>query len=361
VKPDLAGRVLARVMAWSPDQVAVFGAQLMALATLKYDTYDGYRPGVKFLESLGEWLDQFTLEERRIAMDFVLRDLVFVSQAELDHAIETAYPDAIRPMLLRRVADDRGSSRFAVAELARSLEFSELQRKLLILGLSDGARLDRLRRASPGLSHEQFWLVVDMPEETIRSVGRKLREALEELELPHEDPTFQHIVLVEDFSGSGFSLLRRGDDGSWDGKLQRAAGHIENMKSQGVVHENATISVLLYIASETAHVKLVERIEAAGLPWRIDVIQLIPESVVIRDPDVVELCEAYFDEKLMNKHNSFQPVPLGFGDVALPLVLHHNTPNNSVCILWGDTTDEADSDQRRALFPRYERHHPARP
>jgi hypothetical protein len=37
-------------------------------------------------------------------------------------------------------------------------------------------------------------------------------------------------------------------------------------------------------------------------------------------------------------------------------VLFHNTPNNSVCILWADTTDRDEGQNRRALFPRYERH-----
>ena len=52
---------------------------------------------------------------------------------------------------------------------------------------------------------------------------------------------------------------------------------------------------------------------------------------------------------------------LGFGGFALPVVLHHNTPNNSVGQLWADTSERNDGANRRALFPRRERHNPERP
>jgi hypothetical protein len=35
----------------------------------------------------------------------------------------------------------------------------------------------------------------------------------------------------------------------------------------------------------------------------------------------------------------------------LPLVLHHNTPNNSICLLWS-----YEDTQVRGLFPRIKRH-----
>ncbi len=40
----------------------------------------------------------------------------------------------------------------------------------------------------------------------------------------------------------------------------------------------------------------------------------------------------------------------GFFECGLPLVLSHNTPNNSVYLLW-------ETKKTRALFPRFERHH----
>ena len=43
---------------------------------------------------------------------------------------------------------------------------------------------------------------------------------------------------------------------------------------------------------------------------------------------------------------------MGMRAVRLPLVLAHNTPNNSVYLLWADKPDL----RTKALFPRVSRH-----
>jgi hypothetical protein len=45
--------------------------------------------------------------------------------------------------------------------------------------LQDGSRLDRLRRASPKLSHEQVYLAPEIGDDTRRSMRQKLTEALQ--------------------------------------------------------------------------------------------------------------------------------------------------------------------------------------
>ncbi len=168
MKDRLASDVLAKVMTWGAAEVAAVAPKLQMLASHKYDSYEGYKPGVKFLENLSAWLARFPdLPSRRVALRFVLDQLVFVSRAELDHLIETVYPDIIRPMVMRETAELLGVSPFAVARIAASPLFLERQRKILVLGLSDGARIDRLRRSSPGLSHEQIYLATDLGDETM--------------------------------------------------------------------------------------------------------------------------------------------------------------------------------------------------
>ena len=131
MRDRLAERVLATVMHWDPAQLADGGAKLQTLARHKYDSYEGYRPGVKFLENLSGWLDQFEdIEDRRAAIRFVLEELVFISRAEIDHLIETIYPDFIRPMLVREAASKLGVSLFAVAQVTCSDEFKRIQRQL---------------------------------------------------------------------------------------------------------------------------------------------------------------------------------------------------------------------------------------
>jgi hypothetical protein len=366
MKDELAEQLLAAVMQWRTDQVAQFTPHLQALAQLKYDHYEIYRPGVKFVESLASWLSQFaTADERRLALDFVLKRLVFVSRREIDHAIEAAYRDVMRPTLLKKSADRLGMSRFAVRKIANTALFRELRRKTLVLGLSDGARLDKLRRSGTDLSHEQFYLVPDVGDATIKNMHAKLAEALIAIDASAAIE-FEHVFLVDDFSGSGYTLIHRdAEAGAIKGKLIKTRDQLAALRDGNVLAENATVSLLLYLSTEFAVCRVRELLREADMDWHVDVVQLLPEGLrVTAGEEFGKLCEKYFDPAVRDRHLAKggvdSNVALGFSEVGLPLVLPHNTPNNSVALLWADTTDNPDTLRRRALFPRYERHHEGR-
>ncbi len=62
----------------------------------------------------------------------------------------------------------------------------------------------------------------------------------------------------------------------------------------------------------------------------------------------------YYDPRASDKHiqvGGTADAQLGFAGCALPVVLSHNTPNNSVYILWGP-----ESFRFFGLFPRVSRH-----
>jgi hypothetical protein len=362
MKDSVAERVLANVMDWDADELNELGARLQLLAAHKYDSYEGYRPGVKFLESLTAWLHQFdTPEDRRAAVDFVLNDLIFISRAELAHLIETVYPHHIRPMLIERAAERLGVSRFAVKRIVESDEFRQIQRRTLVLGLSDGAHIDQLRRASPHLSHEQIFLATDIGDEAIRGAVEKLREATAD-----SNARFEHVLLVDDFYGSGKTLLRQGEDGSPAGRLWRTNERLkqlveglESPDSEGqrlsALAPDFKVSTLVYLASAQAIEYVEEILPKVGLTWDFRVVQPFPETIRVTDQQIKTLCEWHYDRALTDRHKG-KDTPFGYSDCALPLVLQHNTPNNSICILWADSTDRPSSLERRALFPRYERH-----
>ena len=98
---------------------------------------------------------------------------------------------------------------------------------------------------------------------------------------------------------------------------------------------------------------------AAGLGWRLEVIHTIPSACKVMDPALRQFFERYYDPILDDDHKG--RAVFGFRDVGLPLVLSHNTPNDSVAILWADTTRREGGRGMHALFPRYERHHADRP
>ncbi len=59
MRDALAERLLANVMAWTPEDVARERPVLQALAAIKYDEYQQFSPGMRFVESLALWLAQF--------------------------------------------------------------------------------------------------------------------------------------------------------------------------------------------------------------------------------------------------------------------------------------------------------------
>ena len=87
MRDELAGKVLACVMSWDAEEIAQYGAYLQDLARYKYDEYEGFGPGEKFIESLAAWLGQLKSAERADAIKFIMSSLVFVSRLELDHVI----------------------------------------------------------------------------------------------------------------------------------------------------------------------------------------------------------------------------------------------------------------------------------
>lgn len=131
---------------------------------------------------------------------------------------------------------------------------------------------------------------------------------------------------------------------------------LEDWCSAGILVDGYRVSILVYIASSTAIRHVENMLALAGISWRLLPVLVLRESLKVDDPEVFELCEWHYDDVLVDRHKP-KRAPLGFGDAVLPVVLYHNTPNNSVCVLWADTTDREDSMlKRRALFPRYERH-----
>lgn len=366
MKDDVAERLLSTIMGWKEADLAAPLRQIQVLSSLKYDEYEGYRPGVKFVESLARWLGQFTPEERLTAFDFMLHRMVFISRAELDHLISLVYPDLIRPHLIVRAAQDLKLPRHLVKRIVASHEYQGLERRTLVLGLSDGARLDRFRRSGP-LSHEQIYFAPELTAERRTSLVNNLKKALKSKNIAQE-ATFRQIILIDDFYGSGLTLLRSRPDSAWDGKLIRARNEYTALLNHGALSSDAEVLILLYAASDQACDHVARSLPLAGLAnWSLKVVLKLPIETRLEngatDGAVLALSRKYYDQSVTDEHTAVGGggAAVGFNDCRLPLVFHHNTPNNSISLLWADTTDRRGDTGQRALFIRHERHHPDRP
>lgn len=67
------------------------------MARLKYDGYRDFQAGMRFIESLATWLQQFkSAEQRRTAYDFVRNALVYIGPSEMQRLVEQLYPKIVR-------------------------------------------------------------------------------------------------------------------------------------------------------------------------------------------------------------------------------------------------------------------------
>lgn len=370
MREALAERLLATVMNWTPEDVAKERPLLQAMAALKYDEYQQFAPGIRFVESLALWLRQFkTDEERRAAYEFVKSRLVFFSTAEIAHLVTIAYPDHIRPLLISRAAQTTGVPERLVGRIASSKDFRILRRQCLFLGLSDGARIDTFRRATNAeLSHEQIWQTYEMSPEKGEGMLSELRKELTSLlgsGNGADKQRFRMVFLLDDFSGSGRSCLRKDDNGS------SVAGKISKFKDQLLSTErlgklvdtnDLYVGIVLYIATKHAIEHLKPLLAELFTPFPkvkcdVHVVNLLEEPVSLddaRDGGFLALADAYYDSRVEDEHTrkGGTDVKRGFAGCALPLVLSHNTPNNSMFLLWANPDDS----KIRGLFPRVSRH-----
>lgn len=355
MRDELAERLLAKVMEWRPEDVARERPVLQALAALKYDEYEQFSPGMRFVESLAIWLEQFhTLDERKIVYQFVLDRLVFLSHAEMAHFAAIAYPDAIRPLFIELSARDTALPFFRVSQILATGAFKQLEAASLFFGLSDGSRIDLFRRSNKELSHEQIFTGYQLNDDKVIEIRKWLNE-----KRSYADAV-PALVLLDDFTASGTScLVAQGDKAK--GKVLKFIEKIQSSEawSSVVSFPKTRLIIVFYVATAQALANIESGAEILRKIHGIDItilcIQRLESDIILQASDVdpvIALIKKYYDPLAKQKHPEWGgDVPFGYKDSGLPLVIHHNTPNNSIFILWAE-----DSDEVRPLFPRVSRH-----
>jgi len=365
MQDENATQLLSHVMGWTDvEEVTETRQLLQIMAAYKYDSYQRFRPGRKFIESLSLWLRQLDNVDRSAALRLVTDRLVFISDAELSHLVAMAYPDVVVRERVRFVAEEYDIEEYRVADIVAHHRFDELKVKTLYLGLSDGARTSELRRASDHeISNEQIWHAYELGEEKAQDMQDELYKAVSEKGMQEDNPRFNIVWLVDDFSGSGNTYIRYDhNSGGYKGKLKKvyerlAAGDLVDRRH----HE---VFLLLYTATRQAidHIEYwSERftIENGYKPLNLRVLCPIEDHLSIKhgkDEGVRHVIEddRYVDRTVADRHfqigGTAEP-HYGFAACGLPLVIAHNTPNNSVYLLWGP-----EGLSPFGLFPRASRH-----
>lgn len=358
---QLAEKILANVMEWDTQEVKDNIRNLEHFAELKYDQYQQYQVGSRFIENLTIWLSQFdNIEERRIAFEFIKERVVFISQGELYHLINSIYPDVMKPLFRKQVKSLCVHNNITAEQDRKRLMYI-IGRQSLIFGLSDGARLDVFRRSAPIISNEQVCISYEIKDERMDSIMEEIeKDTKEYTDLYAYDGISQdkiyNIFLLDDFSGSGISYLRKetNEQGEmvWKGKITKVITQLREQLGITNKLEDINIHVILYLATEKAKLHIERQMKIFCEENHVKIAIHVLQDIHRYEPDrdIERLMKKYYNSRIEDSHyrkgkhdNPF----LGFDECSLPLVIYHNTPNNSFPIIWAG---------EKALFPRVTRH-----
>ena len=359
MRSGLAEKLLAKTMNWSAEETSRQRPLLQALASFKYNEYQQFSPGTRFIESLVKWLSQFeTDEEKNIAYQFVLDSLIFISGDQMAHLVNITYADKIQPLVIAKTASVIKMNPFWVSKIVKSTTYKVSLRRSLFIGLSDGSKIDLLRRSTPKISNEQVLTTYSISVE-------KRNDMLNELKKEKINSKFNTVFLIDDFTASGTSYFRKSGE-EWKGKVFKFLQSIlPNGENASLRQENEAldIHIIFYIATTEALLKLKENIQTyknehleSNFTFTIDAIQIIGSEIkaqILSKTAFINLAKKYFDESIIDRHykeGKHDEPYLGFNECCLPVILNHNTPNNSLPILWFP------DDKIIGLFPRIKRH-----
>jgi len=356
---DLA-KELFRKLRFPEESIDSLLNDLDFMARYKFDHYENFVPGGRFLEHLFIWLNQFRPEDRVSAMRFVRERLIFISQREMQDLASFLYYDLIVPEILEWIISRKQLKPFHYTE-AFERYFPAYLRRCLFIGLSDGAKIDFFRRHNIELNQEQvlpYYRTLD-------------KEYLVRLRDDTGDPeaVFWAVFLIDDFTGSGYTLLH--EEREQDEAEKRLVGSLQRAYDyhKEIIDRADAVYLCHYIATANAHKAAKDLAE--GLPGYRGKFKTLAALVLRPDlgitpeharsnPAMVDaylLCEKYFNSLYDNRNTKKGGgIKFGYGRQGLPLVLYSNTPNNSLFFIWFHAP-EAER-PFHALFRRIDRHKP---
>ncbi len=334
------------------------------MAKYKYDQYQQFAPGMRFIERFALWLNQFEIADRKPIFDFIRKRLVFISNEEMNILVSSSFPDLIRNILIKKVAQKLNVPDYNVSQVMSSIDYKVALKQSLFFGLSDGARTDVFRRANSGIiSHEQIYQTYELSDEQAKKVqGDFLHKELKKIcgeQFNQDLGKFQNIFLLDDFSASGTSYLRE-KDGELKGKIFQLYKNIFESGEKIYDTSQLNVCVVLYICTNQAYGQITslfdKTAEKYGHRPTLHCMHIIPDSFKLSselEKEIYDMCvdPKYYDAGIEDEHTG-PNIQLGYKNCALPLILAHNCPNNALSMLWSYEHLE----KFVGLFPRIPRH-----
>ncbi|MDR1208087.1 MAG: hypothetical protein LBJ89_01915, partial [Holosporales bacterium] len=181
MKEQLGLNLLSEIMGWDDVKSRAEFAWLRLMARMKYDGYRDFQAGMRFIESLACWLQQFqTSDERNTAYEFIRKSLIYVGPAEMQTLVKQFYPRFVRTRLTQLTAEYCKIKPYQTLVSREATEiFKRINRKVLYMGLSDGARIDFVRRANIGfINNEQIVIATQVNDDKWQDLIQNLQNDL---------------------------------------------------------------------------------------------------------------------------------------------------------------------------------------
>lgn len=368
MKHETAFKFIGEQLDWTDADFAREFRELQLMIDHKYDGYQGFQPGTRFHVNLLNWLSQVaTKAEKKTIYQFVKDRLVYVSQREMHQLVSLMMP-MVERNARHRVAKEMQIPLYKTQiEQAAIDRVTQLLRRTLYVGLSDGARIDVFRRYNEGrVSNEQVVAFSEITEAKWRDLRDELKKSLMltgmDQATAEANATFEAIYLVDDFSGSGSSLLRNHPTKGWGGKITKFynsnVGHLGSFLSNDCV-----LHVHHHLASAKARAQIEQDLGAFEpehplFQYSTSFSYVLPHEAVIddqcEDVELTSLIKTHYDAGIQDDHTGTD-IWYGYKQCGLPLVLEHNTPNNSIALLWAESKQDA-TPRMKPLFARRKRH-----
>lgn len=352
MKERLVEQLLSKIMDWSEEKIVEELQNIQFLAEMKYDHYDQFMPGTRFLGSLAKWLNSFDdMSDRNVMFDFVKKKLVFISSSQMSYLITLLYRVKILSTLVRETAKVLNLPEYKVYEVLNSEEFKIQKRLSLFIGLSDGAHMDIVRRTA-GLDNEQVLNNYYPDNDKIKEMEESLCKDGILNNIDKSQRKYNSIFLIDDFTASGTSFIRKDKNGEFHGKLTKIMKKLYGKGSDNngnpfgtIIKEEGKVHIYFCLATEYALQYIKDRLNEYKKENNFDVefdvgcIQKITSNVsedIKNDKKIIKIIsEEKYINTLETRKKSYsvgngKKYYLGYADGALPLVLSHNTPNNSI-------------------------------
>lgn len=374
---NLAKQFLTQLMKWDDIEATEHLKEIDLMSDIKYDSYDQFMPGIKFVGNFYLWLSQFEdIDDRKLMYEFVKKYIIYINSTQISHLIDLLYSTKIIPAIRQKVVEDFRNhgltvNKYNYKRLDNAAEFKSHKRKTLFIGLSDGSHIDIIRRNSY-LDNDQV-LTNYYPDDT------KIKELAEELEKSKDlvegsEKKFESIALIDDFTASGSSFIRIKNDGTFAGKLPKFFEAIYGKEEfKKLLVDGFDIHLYFLIATKSALVHINAMLEQYKKQHRdlnvtLKCVQMLYEDAKFTSHTGTEALaiqkiisqKRYINEPALTRaYKESYPAGntdyyLGYRQCALTIVLNHNTPNNSLPIIWQPKREAGD--RLYPLFYRITRH-----